>query len=509
MTRGAAWLGFTAMSIGMFMAILDIQIVASSLPDIQAGLRIPRHVLNWVQTSYLIAEVIAIMLTGCLTPVLSTGGLFTAAIAGFTLSSIGCAWSGSWQLLILCRTIQGFCGGAIIPTVFSAGYKLFPPSLQPRATLLAGSLAVLAPTLGPCLGGYITARYDWPWLFLVNVIPGVVVALLTGTLIRVDRADLAAWRRIDGAAAIALSLMLAAIELLLNRAPEQGWSSPEALLYLAAIPFLGAFGIAHCRSHPVPLIDLRLFTDRRFAAACGLSFVFGAGLYGSVYLLPLFLGFVRSHDSLEIGIIMTAMGAAQLLSAPLAAYADQRWPAAVVAAFGMVLFAAGMIANGFETPRSDARELLSPQILRGCGVLLVMLPLTRIALAGQPADRLADASAMVNLCRNLGGAIGIAVVDTISTNRAPRLANALGERLQGGDRESAGFVGLPLARFHGTPLGPVSAADRDFVKPLIDHAAATLAFNEAWLVLGCSLGAALLLIPLLRASRMTRPSDLL
>ena len=509
MTRSAAWLGFTAMSVGMFMAILDIQIVASSLPDIQAGLRMPRHLLNWVQTSYLIAEVIAIMLTGCLTPVLSTGGLFTTAVTGFTLASVGCAWSGSWQVLILCRIIQGFCGGVIIPTVFSAGYKLFPPALQARATLIAGSLAMLAPTLGPCLGGYITARFDWPWLFLVNVIPGAIVALLTGFLIRVDRADLTAWRRIDGYAAVALSVMLAAIELLLNRAPEQGWSSPEAVLYLSAIPILGAIGIDRCRRHPIPLIDLRLFGDRRFVAACGLSFVFGAGLYGSVYLLPLFLGFVRSHDALEIGIIMTAMGAAQLVTAPLAAYADQRWPPARVAAIGMILFAAGMITNGFATPRSDAQELFWPQILRGCGVLLVMLPLTRVALAAQPRHRLADASAMVNLCRNLGGAIGIAIVDTICTDRAPGLGRTLAARLQSGDRDAARFVGLPLDRFHGTPLGPVSAADREFVKPLIDHAAATLAFNEAWLVLGTLLGLALLLIPWLRASRMTRPPDLL
>lgn len=504
-----SWIGFTAMSVGMFMAILDIQIVASSLPDIQAGLHIPRHILNWVQTSYLIAEVIAILLTGCLTPVFSTGGLFTVAVTGFTVASIGCAWSGSWPVLIFCRTIQGFCGGAIIPTVFSAGYKLFPAALQSRATLVAGSLAVLAPTLGPCLGGYITARFDWPWLFLINVLPGLIVAVLTGLLVRVDSVDLAAWRRIDLRAALTLSLMLAAIELLLNRAPQQGWSSPEVVFYLSVIPLLGAVGFARCRRHPNPLIDLTLFTDSRFIAACALSFAFGAGLYGSVYLLPLFLGFVRSHDSLEIGLIMTAMGAAQLATAPFAAYADARWQPARVAAIGMILFAAGMIWNGFETPRSDSHDLFWPQILRGCGVLLVMLPLTRVALAAQPLGRLADASAMVNLCRNLGGAIGIAVVDTISTDRAPRLGAGLAARLQDGDRDAARFVGLPLERFHGTPLGPISAADRAFVKPLIDHAAATLAFNEAWLILGAVLCLALTLIPRLRANRMTRSPELL
>ena len=493
----------------MFMAILDIQIVASSLPDIQAGIRIPRDALNWVQTSYLIAEVIAIMLTGCLTTVLSTCGLFTTAITGFTLASVGCALSPSWQVLILCRTLQGFCGGAIIPTVFSAGYKLFPPAQQPRATLVAGSLAVLAPTLGPCLGGYITARFDWPWLFLVNVMPGVLVSLVVGALIRVDRADLRALRKIDGYAALALASMLAAIELLLNRAPERGWSSPEALSYLIAIPVLATIGITRCTRQSNPLIDLKLFADRRFSVACGLSFTFGAGLYGSVYLMPLFLGFVRGHEAFEIGIIMTTMGAAQLITAPLAAVADERWPSSRVALLGMVLFSAGLLSNGFETPRTDADDLFWPQILRGCGVLLVILPLTRVALATQPTERLADASALVNLSRNLGGAIGIAVVDTLSTTRAPAFGKALATRLQNGDRAAARFVGLPLARFHGTPIGQVSEADRDFARPLIDHAAATLAFNEAWLVIGLLLAFSILLTPLLRASRVTVPRDLL
>ena len=509
MTPRNAWIGFIAMSIGMFMAILDIQIVASSLPEIQAGMRIPRHALNWVQTSYLIAEVIAIMLTGCLTPVLSTGGLFTTAITGFTLASVGCALSPSWQVLILCRTIEGFCGGAIIPSVFSVGYKLFPVSLQPRATLVAGSLAVLAPTLGPCLGGFITACFDWPWLFLVNVVPGLIVALVVGSLIRVDRPDLRALRKIDGYGALSLSMMLASIELLLSRAPEQGWSSAEALTYIVAIPLLGVIGIRRCRTRSNPLIDLGLFADRRFSVACGLSFVFGAGLYGSVYLVPLFLGFVRGHDAFETGIIMTTMGAAQLITAPLAAVADERWPSSRVALVWMTLFAAGLISNGFETPTTDANDLFWPQALRGCGVLLVILPLTRVALAMQPTQRLADASALVNLSRNLGGAIGIAVVDTLSTERAPALANALASRLQNGDREAARFAGLPLERFHGTPIGPTSAADREFVRPLIDHAAATIAFNEAWVLLGLVMAISLLLIPWLRPRRMTHPPDLL
>jgi len=506
----SAWIGFIAMSIGMFMAILDIQIVASSLPDIQAGLAIPRHDLSWVQTSYLIAEVIAMMLSGFLTPVFSTGGLFAVAITGFTLCSIGCAISETWPMLIGFRAVQGFFGGAIIPTVFSAGYKIFPPTSQARATLVAGSLAVLAPTIGPCLGGYITDNYDWPWLFLVNVLPGLVIAPLVWWLIRVDRPDPSRLRAIDPIALIALCLGLAAIEVLLNQAPQDGWKSGWDFCYGAVALVAGWVGLARCRNRPTPLIALDLFASRRFAGACSLSFLFGACLYGSVYLLPLFLGFVRDHTALEIGVIMTAMGGAQILTAPIAAVADKRWAPARVAAVGLVLFAAGMLSNGFETPRSDAAALFWPQVLRGCGILLIMLPLITAALGCQPPERLADASALLNLLRNLGGAIGISLVDTLMQCRAPVLGTQIATRLSAGSRETAAFVGLPLDRFHGVPIGPVSADDRDFVRPLVEHAAATLAFNEAWLILGGIMVASLLLLPLLRQDRrVTNAPDLL
>ena len=510
MTKPSAWIGFIAMSIGMFMAILDIQIVASSLPDIQAGLLIPRHLLSWIQTGYLIAEIIAMMLSGFLTPVLSTGGLFAASVFGFTLFSVGCAWSQNWETLIAFRVLQGFCGGAIIPVTFSAGYTIFPPAQQDRAVLIAGSLAVLAPTIGPCLGGYITENFDWPWLFLINLGPGLIVVPVVWFLIRVDRPDPSRLRRIDVGALVSLSLALAAIELLLNQAPQDHWRSGWDKAYGIVALSAGWFGLRRCRVAAVPLIQLDLFRDRGFAAACALNFLFGAGLYGSVYLLPLFLGFVRDHTALEIGIIMTAMGGAQLLAAPVAAIADRRCPPALVATIGFVLFACGMLANGFETPRSDAAALFWPQVLRGCGVLLIILPLTTAALASQPRSNLADASALLNVLRNIGGAIGIAGVDTIIISRSHDIGDEIVARLRSGDRDTAAFVGLPLDRFHGGQIGPISDADREFVRPLVEHAAATIAFNEAWLILGSATVAGLMLIPFLRkGNRVTKAPDLI
>ena len=178
----AAWIGFSAMCIGMFMAILDIQIVATSLPSIQEALAIRPDQMSWIQTSYLIAEVVAIPLTGWLTRVLSLRGLFVIFTAVFVIASAACAASTGFASLVTARVVQGFAGGVLIPIVFSAGFLLFPGRGQALATTIAGVLAVLAPTVGPIAGGWITSTYSWQWLFLINVVPGIL-AVVVGFLV--------------------------------------------------------------------------------------------------------------------------------------------------------------------------------------------------------------------------------------------------------------------------------------------------------------------------------------
>ncbi|MGV8951403.1 MAG: MFS transporter, partial [Cypionkella sp.] len=174
----AIWAGFAAMCLGMFMAILDVQIVATSIPTIQSALGVAPDQMSWIQTAYLIAEVIAIPLTGFLTRALSMRWLFVTAVVMFTAASVGCAASGSFVELLAWRVIQGFSGGTLIPAVFSAVFLMFPERQQALATTIAGVLAVLAPTVGPIIGGWITETYSWHWLFLINVAPGLISALI-------------------------------------------------------------------------------------------------------------------------------------------------------------------------------------------------------------------------------------------------------------------------------------------------------------------------------------------
>jgi len=493
------WAGFVAMSVGMFMAVLDIQIVASSLPEIQVALQIPLDRLGWVQTAYLSAEIVAIPLTGWITRALSTRGAFSVCVLGFTASSAACAGAGGFWWLVAARVVQGFFGGFLIPLVFSAVFLMFAEGpARMRATMIAGVMAMLAPTLGPAVGGFITDRFSWHWLFLINVPVGIVVAGVVASLVSIDRAEGRGGGRVDFATAPLLAVFLAGLQVVLSEAPTQGWSSPAMLATMLLCLGSGTIAVRRCLVQPAPLVHLSAFRRRNFALGCVFSFALGAGLYGATFLLPLFLGVVRHHDPLEIGLIMTVTGGAQLIAAPIATLLEQRSDPRLLTACGYGLLALGLIGNGFLQPSDDFWGLAWQQATRGMAFMFCLLPTTSLALGGFPAAEVANASGLFNLMRNLGGAIGLAVIDTLIQQRVPIHIAALVERLQAGDPQTAQFVGLPLDQFIGKPVSPVDQATRDLVAPLVEHAGLTLALNEAWLLIGGVVLLSLIAGPFLR-----------
>ena len=492
------------MCLGLFMAILDLQIVSAALPRIATSLRMPLDELSWVQTAYLITEVIAIAVSGRLARALSTRWLFAGASLGFVLMSLGCALSNGFVGLIVFRTLQGFFAGAIIPTVFAAGYKMFPVTMKARAILLAGSVAMFAPSIGPFVGGYVTEKLSWNWLFLINIPIGLAVAAVVALRVRVDEPDRSAWRTIDAIAFAALSLSLAALQTLLKVAPEDRWTAPRDYALLVATIATAVLFIRRCLHASEPLVDFAPLRERSFAVACAFNFVLGLALFGSIYTLPLFLGFVRFHTPLEIGTIMTVLGVSQLLAAPLATIAEKRLPPVWVVAIGFGLFAAGAFANAFQTPTTDYAELLVPQILRGAALLFCILPITNVALAQLRPEELSNGSGLLNLMRNVGGAVGIGLVDTIVNVRPPGIAQRLLDELLRGSAATAAFVGIPRGLLAGTDIAHADPGDVAFLRPIIARAAATVAFNEAWLLLGGVLALSVLLAPFLRPSPSVR-----
>lgn len=412
-------IGYFAMVLGMFMAILDIQIVSSSLTEIQAGLSASADEISWVQTSYLIAEVIMIPFSGYLSRLLSTRVLFTVSAASFTLASIGCALATNLETMIVLRALQGFLGGAMIPTVFASTYMMFPREKMAGATVIIGLVATLAPTIGPTLGGYLTQLFSWHWLFLINIVPGVIVIALVWTFIDIDKPNYALLKGFDYTGLIGLGLFLGSLEYVLEEGTRNDWFADEAIRGFTAASILGAV-LFFWRSltYSNPIVDLKAFRNRNFATGCLFSLTIGVGLYGLVYLLPLYLGRVRGLNSLQIGEVMFVTGLAQFLSAPLAGFLARKVPdPRPVLAFGFALLAASTWLMSDLTGDWQFDQLLLPQIMRGAALMFCIVPINVIALGTLPQNELKNASGLYNLTRNLGGAFGLAGINTIMTER--------------------------------------------------------------------------------------------
>ena len=390
----------------------------------------------------------------------------------------------------------GVLGG--VPAVSSAR--------QGIATTFAGVLAVLAPTVGPIVGGWITETYSWHWLFLINVIPGIVAASLAGVLLPKAPLCLREARTLDIASLALLTIALAALEIALKEAPQRGWTSGVVglLLALSVASVAGFIWRTLCARHPI--VDLRSFADRRFSIGCVLSFVLGIGLFGSVYLMPVFLAFVRHHDALEIGETMLVTGVAQLAMAPIAVALERRLDARMLTAAGFLVFAVGLGLSAVQTRQTDYDGMFWPQVIRGVAIMFCLLPPTRLALGHLDKMRVPDASGLFNLMRNLGGAIGLALIDTVIYGRSPLLGVEITKKLQAGDVDTAKFIGIPVEMFVARPVGPLDGPTQALVKSLVERAALAQAINEAWIMIAVFTIAALLWVPFAERSLHTRRS---
>ena len=492
------WIAFSIMCLGMFMAILDIQIVTTSLPTIQKSLRIATDRMIWIQTAYLTAEIVAIPLTGYLTRLLGMRWLFVVAVSVFTLASAGCAASHSFAALIAWRIVQGFAGGTLIPAVFSAVFLLFPARQQGTATTLGGVAAVLAPTVGPIVGGWITQTYSWHWLFLINLAPGILAALGGAVTLRGGWSEQRGAARVDGVALVALAVGLVALQLGLKDAPGHGWGSPRVASQLGLFALAAALFVARTWRADKPLVQLRLLRDRNFAVGCVVSFVLGIGLFGSTYLMPFFLGVVREHGALRIGQIMLVTGIAQLAAAPVAVALERRIDPRALTVFGFVLFAAGQILSAHQTGQTDAAQMALPQVLRGVAIMFCLLPPTRMALGRLSPELVADGSGLFNLMRNLGGAIGLALIDTVIFSRGAEHARQIADQLRAGNVQTAVAIGIPRDSFLENLGEPVDDMTTEMVRPLVEKAALVHAINDAWLMIGVLTLLAVLLVALVR-----------
>jgi MFS transporter, DHA2 family, multidrug resistance protein len=493
------WFGFLAMIFGMFMAILDIQIVSSSLAEIQAGLSASADEISWVQTSYLIAEVVMIPFSGFLSRLLSTRVIFVVSAAGFTLTSVLCALAWNLESMIVFRALQGFIGGAMIPTVFATAFTLFPPARRAAVSVMIGLVATMAPTLGPTLGGWLTDTFSWHWLFLANVLPGFVVMISVWTLVHFDEPDWSLLKGFDFPGLMLMATFLGSLEYVVEEGPRNDWFEDQTIFSFAVIAGIGAvLFFWRMFTYDRPIVWLRAFHDRNFAIGSLYSFVIGIGLYGSVYLLPLFLGRVRGWNSLEIGLLMIVTGASQFASAPIAGALSQRMELRVMLALGFSMFGLGAFLQSFQTAEWGFWQFFLPQMVRGFSLMFCFIPINTLALGTLPPAELKNASGLYNLMRNLGGAIGLAAINTLLIDRFAMHEQRLADHITATRPVVQGFLDNLSARYETiVPVDPDLAALKTLHR-LVEREALVLTFNDALLLMAGAFFLSLLLMPLIR-----------
>ncbi len=476
-------LAFLAMVFGMFMAILDIQIVSASLAEIQAGLGASSDEISWVQTSYLIAEVVMIPLSGFLGRLLSTRVLFTVSAAGFTAASVLCATATNIEQMIVYRAIQGFIGGGMIPSVFAAAFTIFPPSKRSIVSPIVGLVATLAPTVGPTIGGYLSHAFSWHWLFLVNVGPGILVAIAAWNLIDFDKGDKSLLAKFDWWGLAGMAAFLGSLEYVLEEGPRNDWFQDSHIVIMTVVLVAGALMFFYrAFTAEEPIVDLSAFRNMNFALGSSFSFIMGVGLYGLTYLYPLYLGSIRGYDALMIGEALFVSGLAMFMTAPLAGFLSTRMDPRLMMMIGFIGFAAGTYLMTGLTADWDFYELLLPQILRGCSMMLCMVPINNLALGTLHPSHIKNASGLFNLMRNLGGAIGLAVINTMLMRRGDLHYAQLSEHLNWGNREAQEMLANLTAKFNAAGMDGANIALMK-LSGMVRQQATLMSFIDVFMIL--------------------------
>lgn len=500
---------FFLMALGQFMALLDIQIVASSVAEISAGLAAAPDEASWIQTAYLMAEIVMIPLSGMLSRAFSTRWLFAASAAGFTIASIGCGFAQNIETMIAMRAIQGFVGGAMIPTVFATGFALFKGPRQALIAAILGMSGALAPTIGPTLGGWITETYSWHWLFFVNVVPGTIIACTIPFLGRVDDPTPSLLRKFDLIGLGLMAVALASLEYVLEEGYRWGWMGDSLIRNLVCLSVItGGLFIWRSLRHPSPVVDFTVLKNRTFAVSTLFIFVTGFGLFGAVYILPLFLARIAGFNALQIGEAVVAAGLAMVLSAPLVAKLSRKVDPRLLITIGLFLFAFSLWRMTPITSNWTGVELFWPQFIRGLSMLLCIVPATNMALGSVPPERLKMASAFFNTMRNLGGAIGIACINTWLNARTNLHWLRLNEALPAGRPELADWLTHTSSYLQTVTPDPIEAKERTIaiLAHLTRREATTMAFSDALWIMAVLFLAALLLVPLIRKPHAPSPA---
>jgi MFS transporter, DHA2 family, multidrug resistance protein len=482
------WIAVLAAMIGSFMAILNIQITNASLLNIEGGIGTGVDNGSWISTSYLIGEIVVIPLTDYLSRVFSFRRYILASAALFALFSVACAFAHDLPSMIAMRGLQGFAGGVLIPMAFTLVLTKLPKAQQPVGLAIFALSVTFAPAIGPTIGGYLTENYGWQTIFFVNVLPTIVMVTALYLTLEQKPMQLGLLKEGDWSGIFTMAIGLSALQTVLEEGNKDDWFSSPFILRLAAVALVSLSLFAWIElTVEKPLIRLRLLKGRNFGFGTVAMTLLGFALFGSVYILPAYLGQAQGYNAEQIGSVMAWTGLPQLILIPLVPQLMKRFDTRAIAFTGLAIFAVSCFMNTAMSPDYAGDQLWIPNIVRAIGQAMVLTPLTSVTTGDIAPQDVAAASGISNMFRNLGGAIGTAVLATVITKREQFHSNIIGQSVTLGREEVRNRIAQMTDYFmaHGVP-DPAAARQQALISlgKLVRHQSLVMGFSDTFAVIG-------------------------
>jgi MFS transporter, DHA2 family, multidrug resistance protein len=502
------WIIAPTVGLAAFMEVLDISIVNVSLQHVAGSMAATPDEATWILTSYLVTNAIVLPISGWLSQTFGRKRYFLFSIIGFSVTSLVCGLAPSLGFLIVARGLQGMTGGGLQPTAQAFLADAFPPERRGQAFAAYGLAVVFGPAIGPTVGGWITDNIDWRWVFLINVPVGAIVSLLAMNVLPDPSAEREArkaqWAKglnFDYLGFGFLAIGMAALQVVLDKGQEDDWfaSSMIADLSVTAAVTLVAFAIWELRRAD-PIVDLHLFRDRAFASGNVMMFMLGFALLGTTAMLPLFVQTLLGYTAEQAGLVLSPGGFATMLMMPVAGALSGRIDARVLITVGLVGTAIAMFhMSGFDIG-VDYSTLAWARIYQSLGLALLFIPINTAAYQGVPADKNANASAIINMMRNIGGSVGISILDTYIARREQANQVTLIRHVTPYAAPTSKTLQTLQQMYqagHGSAVGAMHAAQAQLYS-VVQTQAAVLSYIDAFWLVGAVLVAMIPLVVLLR-----------
>jgi MFS transporter, DHA2 family, multidrug resistance protein len=504
------WIIALAVTLATFMEVLDTSIANVALPHIAGSLSAGTDESTWVLTSYLVSNAIVLPLSGWLSSIVGRKRFYMGCVMLFTVSSFLCGLAPNLPMLIFFRVLQGAGGGGLQPSEQAILADTFPPAKRGMAFAVYGVAVVMAPAIGPTLGGWITDNYTWRWIFFVNIPVGIISLLLTSRLIQ----DPPYFRRrklselkIDYMGLGFVALGLGTLQVVLDKGQREDWFESNLILVLSLISAASLLFVIFWEwRQKDPIIELHLFKDRTFASANLMMFMLGFALLGSTLMLPLFMQTLLGYTAEQAGMGLSPGGFAIMVLMPLVGFLLGRYDARRLMAFGLVVLSFSLFHMTNFDLGVDFRTVVMARVIQAAGLAFLFVPINTAAYAYLPREKNNAASGLMNLARNIGGSVGISVVTTMLARRAQHHQAILAGHFSPGNPQFQSMLQAMTRTLQTRGFSPVDAMHKAYalLQGTLLRQANMLAYIDCFWLLGV---ATLGMIPLVFLMKKTRPGS--